>query len=142
MKHVLVLALLSTLSFAISAKEVYNIARTYTIYPSTIVAMAKVESSLGKQILGDNGKSLGILQVQVSTLKFLATKDRKLAWVLNYKEKILETMLLTNEPFNIYVGSSYLNYLVERYGYRHGVMRYNGGHTNWTYYNKVKKAMK
>ena len=140
--RVLLILLIALNLHAISAKEVYDIARTYTIYPSTIVAMAKVESSLDKQILGDNGRSLGILQVQVSTLKFLATKNKKLAWVLNYKEKILETMLLTNEPFNIYVGSSYLNYLVKRYGYRHGVMRYNGGHTNWTYYNKVKGEMR
>ena len=125
-----------------SRLEIYNIAKQYTKYPSTITAIAGVESSYGKYILGDEGKSLGICQVQVSTLKFIAKKDKRLRWVLKYPNRVLSTWLLRNDQFNIYVACLYFNYLNKHYGYRGAISRYNGGSNNTVYVRKVLRRIR
>lgn len=74
MKVVLVLLLAINL-FALTPSDVYNIAKQYTDYPSWIVGIAGTESTFGKNILGDDGQSLGTMQIQVPTARYIAKRQ-------------------------------------------------------------------
>lgn len=128
--------------FAISEKEVYAIASHYTNYSSTIVAIAKQESSLGKQILGDDGKSLGLMQLQVATVQWIATKDKSIAWLALLPKKTLQTLLLRSDTLSIQVTCIHFEYWRKRYGWEKAISKHNGGFNNLTYINKIKKRMK
>ena len=104
--------------------------------------MAKAESSLGKHILGDDGKSLGLMQFQVATVRWLATKDRSIAWLAQLTNKSLETVLLRSDAISIQLACIHFEYWFKRYGYRCAVSKHNGGFNNPTYYNKIKGLMK
>lgn len=132
---------ISTYVFAITETQVYSIAKQFTNYPSTIVAIAKTESSLGRDVLGDDGKSLGLMQIQVPTARFIAEKDKSLAWLLRLKKKQLETVLLRSDETSIHIASSLFEYYRKRYGYFEAISRYNGGRKNYIYYNRVMKRM-
>ena len=130
--------LLLTLNlYAISSQEVFTLAKQYTKYPSTIVAIVQVESTNGKFIVGDDGKSLGITQLQVATIRWLATKDRKLRYLDKVTDLQLRTLLIRNEELCILITSRLINYYIKRYGYFEAISRYNGGRKNYVYYNKI-----
>lgn len=65
MKLLALLILVVTYLSAVDCKEIHSIAKKYTKYPTTITAIAFTESSCGAQILGDDGNSLGIMQLQI-----------------------------------------------------------------------------
>ena len=130
--------LLLTLNlYAISSQEVFTLAKQYTKYPSTIVAIVQVESTNGKFIIGDDGKSLGITQLQVATIRWLATKDRKLRYLDKVTDLQLRTLLIRNEELCILITSRLINYYIRHYGYFEAISRYNGGRKNYVYYNKI-----
>ena len=128
--------------FAISKQSIKEHAADFTNYPSTILAIAGVESTYGKNILGDDGKSLGMMQLQVRTVYFIAKRDQSLAWLLHIPRKTLETLLLRNDALSIQIASKLFEYYRKRYGYFTAISKYNGGIHNYTYYNKVMKEMK
>ena len=115
---------------------VYTEAKKYTNYPSTIVAIAFTESSCGINILGDDGNSLGIMQMQVSTAKWV---DKRL---LKVPTRHLKTMLLLNPRLGIRLASKLFERHRRRHGYFGAVSRYNGGARNYRYYNKVETKKK
>ena len=137
MIHALAFLLLTLNLYAISSQEVFTIAKQYTKYPSTIVAIVQVESTNGKFIVGDDGKSLGITQLQVATIRWLATKDRKLRYLDKVTDLQLRTLLIRNEELCILITSRLINYYIKRYGYFEAISRYNGGRKNYVYYNKI-----
>ena len=136
---ILYLSLLVPLSLsALTQKQckdlVYSESKKYTNFPSTIVAIAFTESSCGVNILGDDGNSLGIMQMQVRTAKWI---DKALVKV---PKRRLKTVLLLSPRLGIRLASKLFERLRKRYGYFGAISRYNGGSRNWAYYNKVMKV--
>ena len=146
MKYLLIISLLLTSLLAevkLSSEQVkvknliLKIAPKYTDYKSTILAIAMTESSLGLMILGDDSKSLGILQLQVPTIRYLISKDKELSFLSNYNDKQIATFVLRNDDLSIILASKLFEFHRKRYGYFQAISRYNGGKNNVTYYNKV-----
>lgn len=147
-----IIVLLSLNLHSLSDKQIERIkfvkeeARKYTKYPSTIAAMAIVESSAGKNRVGDKDKSLGILQVQVKTVRWLATMYPTLVFTTTLSDYDIEKLLLSNDRFSVEVACLYFeHYMSHGWGYTKSIMVYNGipnNKLNWTYYNKVMKAKK
>lgn len=121
-------------------RQVYGIAKKFTNYPSTIVAIAYTESSCGKAILGDDGKSLGIMQIQVKTARdIIRWNPKNLGFLMYMPDKQLETMLLTNVYVQVQMASLLFEHHRVRHGYFGALSRYNGGKNNVKYYNKVER---
>jgi len=131
--------LLPFLLHAVSTEYVKKEASKYTKYPSTIAAIIKVESQNGKYIIGDEGRSLGIAQIQVKTAKYLAKRDPSLTWMLKVPDLSLRTMLIRNDRLSIEICSKLFEYYRKKHGYFQAISRYNGGTQNYTYFNKVQK---
>lgn len=153
------LIILSLNLHAISKQSIKQHASKFTNYPSTICAIIGVESSYGKNILGDDSRSLGICQIQIPTARFIAKRDKSMTWILKLPTKTLETLLLRNDKLSIEIASKLFEYNRKRYGYKEAIIRYNGmwevdhkGRAirdengdkiiNIKYYNKVMKEMK
>lgn len=135
----LVLLLLLTINaYAISKRAIKEHAAEFTNYPSTILAIAGVESTYGKNILGDDGHSLGLMQIWIPTALFIAKRDASLAWLLHLPTKTLETILLKNDALSIEIACKLFEYNRKRYGYKMAIIRYNG---MWEV-NKHGKAIK
>ena len=113
-------------AWGISKQSIKEHASEFTNYPSTILAIAGVESTYGKNILGDDGRSLGMMQIQVPTAYFIAKRDQSLAWLLKLPRKVLETLLLKNDALSIEIASKLFEYHRKRHGYKMAIIRYNG----------------
>ena len=123
--------------------KVKHEAKKYTKYPSTIAAMCMVESSAGRDKFGDMDKSLGIMQIRVETVRWLSTIYDRFSHVQNMTDDEIEYQLIHNYKFSVSVASCYINhYISHGWSHKRAVMIYNGGVENYTYYNKVKEAMK
>ena len=117
-------------------------------FENTAMAICLTESSCGMNKIGDLGKkpnitdaSLGVMQVRVETLKYVA---KKLKWndILALDDVALASKLLNDDEFNIKVAVNYLVILSNSTNsYFKTVSRYNGGNKNYAYYNRVKKNM-
>jgi len=116
---------------------ILEVAPKYTEYKSTILAMAMTESSLGLMVLGDDSESLGILQLQVRTIRYIISKDKQLAFLSKYNDKQLATFVLRNDHLSIIIACKLFEYYRKRYGYFQAISRYNGGAKNVAYYNRV-----
>jgi len=148
MKLLLITLLLSNI-YALSDKQIAMVkmvkqeARKYTKYPTTIAAMCLVESSAGKNRVGDKDASLGILQIQTKTIRWLSQHYDSLAFTSTLSDYDIEKLLLSNDKFSVEVASLYFeHYMKHGWGYFKSISMYNGGINNWTYYNKVMKAKK
>ena len=123
--------------------KVKHEARKYTKYPSTIAAICMVESSAGRDKLGDMDQSLGIMQIRIETVRWLSTMYDKFANVRNMTDQQIELKLLYDYRFSVAVAAYYINhYIAHGWSHKRAVMIYNGGTQNYTYYNKVMEAMK
>lgn len=142
MRYITMVLVLTLSLHAISKQSIKEHAREFTNYPSTILAIAGVESSYCKNVLGDDGKSLGCMQIQVPTALFIAKKDSSLAWLSRIPRKTLETLLLRNDALSIEIACKLFEYHRVRHGYFGAVSRYNGGANNKAYYNKVQKEIR
>ena len=136
----LLLMLLSLKAFALTESEIVSIASYSTAHPKTILAICKVESSMGKRKVGDHGKSLGIAQMQIRTLRFLSCKNKELGFIKNLNDKAI-AVLLMNDRFSVTMASKYFTYLTCKYGYKTAIQKYNGGFINKRYLAKVEGAM-
>jgi len=134
--------------FGLSQKQVYvvmkikKIAREFTRYPTTIAAQSIVESSAGMFRVGDDGVSLGVLHIQVPTVRFIASVDCALSWTDKLSDYQIALKLLSDDQFSVEVASRHLNYYMDRVGYFKAVSIYNGGWNNKRYFGKVMKAKK
>jgi len=126
MKLVTSLAILVIVQLSAGCLEIYQIAKKYTKYPSTITAIALTESSCGKEVLGDDRKSFGIMQMQLPTLKYLMTKDKSIRYLKKLSDKQLETLLLRDDEVAIILAVKYFHFLLKHYGYKNAIIRYNG----------------
>jgi len=140
MKYLLIAVLVMNV-YGLTKDGIKTYASRFTDYPSTITGMAFVESTYGKNKHGDDGSSLGTMQIQIPTVYFIAKRDKSLAWLLEIPEHTLRLLLIHNDYLSIEIAAKLFEYYRKRYGYFQAISRYNGGKNNWTYYNKVRKAM-
>ena len=117
-------------------------------YPSTGVAICKTETTLGKQLIGDMDKnvleaSLGIMQVRISTVRFVSRVYDELGFLSELSDRQLVNRLIIDHKLNAKIAAYYFKWCFERYGsYFKAISSYNGGLKNTPYYNRVMKNRK
>jgi hypothetical protein len=154
---ILLIGQLSALDFRqkLTLKTVKNIAMFYPdkrgeTFENTAMAICMTETSGGKINIGDtkllkNGfkqASYGIMQVRLSTARFMAKKF-KLLDVDNMNDILLIDKLMKDNLFNAKIGVMYIVWCSNNSkSYFETVSRYNGGRVNHPYYNRVQKNMR
>lgn len=119
-------------------------------YENTLAAICLTESSAGKNIIGDFKKgiiitkaSLGTMQIQVATARFVAKRIKALQWIDSLSDAQIANKLLTNVKTSAQISAYYLTLLKKnRRDYLRMVSGYNGGMINTPYYNRVMKNMR
>ena len=118
-------------------------------YEDTMSAICLTESSAGKNLIGDFHKnvpltkaSLGVMQVQVQTVRYVASQVKKLSWVYSLNDSQIANRLLTDSEFSARIATHYFIILKNsRKNYINSVSGYNGGMTNMPYYQRVTKNL-
>lgn len=136
-------------------QTVRDVARTipdYTgeTYENTLAAICMTESSAGKNIIGDFKKgivitkaSLGSMQIQVATARYVAKRVKALQWINTLNDAQIANKLLTDVKTSAQISAYYLTLLKKkRKHYFNMVSGYNGGMSNHPYYKRVMKNMK
>ena len=160
MRLLIVLLALSISLFAVSEKQlsvlqtVRDVARTIPdhsgeTYENTLSAICLTESSAGKNLIGDFKKgvvitraSLGVLQIQVATARFISTRTDVLSWLNKLSDSQIANKLLSDVELSARIAAHYLVLLSKARGeYFKMVSGYNGGMTNHPYYARVMKNM-
>ena len=119
-------------------------------YEDTLAAICLTESSAGKNIIGDFKKgiiitkaSLGSMQIQVATARYIAKRIETLNWINSLSDAQIANKLLTDVKTSAQVSANYLTILKKsRKHYFNMISGYNGGMSNTPYYNRVMKNMK
>ena len=118
-------------------------------YEDTLSAICLTESSAGKNLIGDFKKgvvitkaSLGVLQIQVATARFISTRVKNLSWLGKLSDAQIANKLLTDVELSARLAAHYLALLSKARGeYLKMVSGYNGGMVNHPYYSRVMKNM-
>lgn len=156
----LLISLVSFQLFALSSEQlkvlqtIRDVARTipdYTgeTYENTLAAICLTESSAGKNIIGDFKKgivitkaSLGSMQIQVATARYIAKRVKDLAWINKLSDAQIANKLLTDIKISAQISAYYLTILKKsRKHYFNVISGYNGGMSNNPYYKRVMKNM-
>lgn len=97
--------------------KIKTAAARYGVDWQLVVAIAWRESSLDPSAIGDNGRSIGLMQVKIATAE----------WI-NQGRPVTQNQLLDPE-FNLDVAVRYLKYQIDRYhgNIRDAVAAYNHG---------------
>jgi len=119
-------------------------------YENTLSAICLTESSAGRNLIGDfkektsiTKASLGAMQIQVATAKYVAKRIKTLAWLNQHSDAYIANQLLTNLKLSVKIAAHYLVILKERrVHYFNVVSGYNGGYHNHRYFSKVMQNMK
>jgi hypothetical protein len=119
-------------------------------YENTLSAICITESSAGRDLIGDFKKgieitkaSLGVLQIQVATARYVSQRVKSLRWLNDLSDGEIANRLLTDVELSARIGAHYLVLLRHQRGkYMNTVSGYNGGMTNRPYYNRVMRNMK
>lgn len=119
-------------------------------YENTLSAICLTESSAGKNIIGDfragveiTKASLGAMQVQVATARYVSRRVEALAWLNDRTDKQIANYLLTDLRISAQIAAHYLVILKDRrHDYMKAVSGYNGGIENWPYFIRVMENMK
>lgn len=141
-KLILFLAMVTSL-FALTPEQqrvraiVLDEASKWSNYKSTIAGMCLTESSLGYYSIGDDGRSLGAMQIQLSTARDYAKRIPELAVIKHWDDKTLGTKLVRDLRFSVKVATLIFEYNRKKYGYFQAISRYNGGKNNTKYFAKV-----
>jgi hypothetical protein len=160
LKYLFVLFLSFISLFAVTPQQlkvlqtVRDVARTIPdksgeTYENTLSAICLTESSAGKNLIGDfkNGvmitkASLGVLQIQVATARYVSERVPSLEWVAKLNDAQIANKLLSDIELSARIAANYLVILKHRRGkYLNMVSGYNGGMSNHPYYNRVMKNM-
>lgn len=162
MKKVILLTLLISVSLFGTTKlsdsqkktleTIYFVANKIGDYPSTLAAICFVESSAGRNIVGDWKEnagislleaSLGCMQIRLETCRWIINVTPALKKYRKYRDQTLAGMLLSNQKFSATIASHYFQRLINsRKSYYSAVSGYNGGYYNKFYYDKVVEAKK
>ncbi len=139
----------------LTLKTVKNIALQYPTKSGktlehTAMAICMAETYGGKVKWGDKQllksgikkASYGVMQVRLQTARFVA-KAYNLYDVKLMSDTQLITKMMHQSAFNAKIAVLYLVWLHDHsHSYFEAVSRYNGGHANHPYYNKVQKYLK
>ena len=160
LKFLLLLFILSWSLLAISQEQLQNlqivrdVAKTIPdkygeTYENTLSAICLTESSAGKNIIGDAAHapltkaSLGIMQIQLNTARFIAKRIPSLAWINEKNDAQIAALLLQDVELSARIATHYIVLLKHaRKAYLKVVSGYNGGMINRPYYRRVMKNMK
>ena len=156
----LLISLVSFQLFALSSEQlkvlqtIRDVARTipdYTgeTYENTLAAICLTESSAGKNIIGDFKKgivitkaSLGSMQIQVATARYISKRVKDLSWINKLSDAQIANKLLTDIKVSAQISAYYLTILKKsRKHYFNVISGYNGGMSNNPYYKRVMKNM-
>ena len=118
-------------------------------YENTLAAICLTESSAGKNIIGDFKKgiiitkaSLGTMQIQVATARYIAKRIKTLQWIDTLSDAQIANKLLTDVKTSAQISAYYLTILKKsRRHYFNMISGYNGGMSNSPYYKRVMKNM-
>lgn len=118
-------------------------------FENTAMSICLTETHAGRVKIGDLKKnshvfnaSLGIMQVRLETARFIGNK-LKIKEINELDDVELVNKLLGDDAFNAMVAIRYLVWLSDHtQDYFKTISRYNGGNTNYPYYNRVMKNMK
>lgn len=118
-------------------------------YEDTLAAICLTESSAGKNIIGDFKKgiiitkaSLGSMQIQVATARYISKRVKTLRWINKLSDAQIANKLLTDVKISAQISAYYLTLLKKsRKKYFNMVSGYNGGMSNSPYYQRVMKNM-
>ena len=118
-------------------------------YENTLAAICMTESSAGKNIIGDFKKgiiitkaSLGTMQIQVATARYIAKRVKTLEWINTLSDAQIANKLLTDVKTSAQISAYYLTILKKsRKHYFNMISGYNGGYSNNPYYQRVMKNM-
>lgn len=118
-------------------------------YEDTLAAICLTESSAGKNIIGDFKKgiiitkaSLGSMQIQVATARYISKRVKTLRWLSTLSDAQIANKLLTDVKTSAQISAYYLTILKKsRKNYFSMVSGYNGGMSNNPYYICVMKNM-
>jgi len=135
----LLIILLTCKLFALEPSQIQSIAGYHTKYASTVTAISYVESRHGANV-GVNRIAKGIMQIEPKTVRWIATKDKRLRWISNCSDRELCYVLINNDYVNVMVGSILLDYRINKYGYSRGIERYNRI-GNLDYLKKVRERL-
>ncbi len=139
----------------ITLKIVKNIALRYPdrngrTYEKVAMAICMSETRAGKAKFGDKQllrrgikeASYGVMQVRLATARFVA-KTYRLKDVLWMSDTELIKRLMHDIAFNAKIAVLYIVWLHEhsKDGFE-AISRYNGGHINHPYYEKVRKNLR
>ena len=139
----------------LTLKTVKNIALQYPnkrgeTLEDTAMAVCLAETNGGKVNWGDKQllrrgikkASYGIMQVRLATARFVARRYN-LVDVRFMSDTQLITRMMNDPLFNARIAVLYLVYLSDTSkSYFEAVSRYNGGHVNHPYYNKIQRCLK
>ncbi len=156
---IILLALYSSL-FALSQGQIKTIQKVRDIaktipdkrgetFENTLSAICLTESSAGKNMIGDfkqgvhiTKASLGAMQIQVATVKFMADTYKNLRWIKELSDSKIANTLITDLEFSATIAAHYIKWLSNhRSSYFTTVSGYNGGYYNKPYYYRVMKNM-
>jgi len=131
--------------------KIYNYSKEFVNkdgknYKTLILAIANVESSLCKNLIGDvygektiDDISIGCFQFQLKTAMWYIQKDKRLrAKYGKWSKWKVAQHLLSDLKFQVELVSRYIEYITNRYG-TEGIWRYNGSRV---YQQKIRKAIK
>ena len=157
----MLLLFLVSAAFSLSPKQieilqsVRDIARTIPdktgeTYENTLSAICLTESSGGRDMIGDFKRgtsitkaSLGAMQIQARTARFMARTYEELAWVKELSDLKIVNKLITDIEFSATIAAYYMKWLSDnRKSYFNAVSGYNGGMSNTPYYKRVMKNYK
>lgn len=124
--------------------------RSGETYENTLSAICLTESSAGKHIIGDFHKgtkitkaSLGPMQIQVATARYIANRVDTLKWLDKQTDREIANLLLTDLKLSASIAAHYIVLLKNRrHDYVKTISGYNGGMENWPYVIRVMKHMK
>lgn len=152
--------LLTSSLFALSQKQidtlqaVRDVAKTIPdkkgeTFENTLSAICLTESSGGINMIGDFKKgtsvtkaSIGAMQIQTRTARFMATTYKELNWINKMSDIKIVNRLIRDIEFSAIIAAYYMKWLSDyRKTYYSAVSGYNGGLSNWKYYKRVKRNM-
>jgi hypothetical protein len=118
-------------------------------YENTLSAICLTESDAGQNTIGDfkhkkslTKASLGAMQIQVATARHVSQNVKKLRWLNKLTDIQLAGRLLGDIKLSAQVATHYIILLHnQRVNHFYAISGYNGGTTNYTYYNRVMKNM-
>lgn len=160
MYKLLLIAIFSTSLFALNQEQLKTLQTVRDIaklipdkngetFEDTLSSICLTESSGGRDLIGDftpgtsiTKASLGAMQIQAPTARFMAKTYKKLNWINDMSPIRLANKLIRDVEFSATIAAYYMKWLSNnRKTYFSAVSGYNGGLSNWKYYKKVKKNM-